>query len=299
MVAVAPSRLTHGHGTPIDVSQSANTLVVSGGLSDSEGFVSQIFVEDDEDGDPFASPTLPNVGPVILWQIPGFNISGLNDQSNLSIEPLIRPVKGSSPLEQRTLWYWNPQSECVEPAASDFHLLGTGMRFTTLTPADTAPPPAFLLTASLAGQQNFHNHGLLSYAVDNSPPPAVGAYGFFARLTSNEYTTSNPFLIVINQGVEYEQMVTAALAINAAAADFEGDFNLDGAVDAADYVTWRKSIVTPPEYETWRANFGATVECCTCESNSIPAPEPTTYSLVLSCFAWMIAMFTGRSRCGR
>ena len=73
---------------------------------------------------------------------------------------------------------------------------------------------------------------------------------------------------MVNHGVEYEQMVAAALAINAAAAaDLDGDFNHDGHVDAADYVVWRKSIVTAPEYAIWRGNFGESVECCACEAS--------------------------------
>ncbi|HEX2475695.1 MAG TPA: hypothetical protein VHK01_13170 [Lacipirellulaceae bacterium] len=42
-----------------------------------------------------------------------------------------------------------------------------------------------------------------------------------------------------------------------------GDFNRDGTVDAADYVVWRKSPSNfggdPGGYNTWRANFGATL----------------------------------------
>jgi hypothetical protein len=37
-----------------------------------------------------------------------------------------------------------------------------------------------------------------------------------------------------------------------------GDFNFDGAVDAADYVVWRKNGGTQEEFNTWRSNFGAT-----------------------------------------
>ena len=38
-----------------------------------------------------------------------------------------------------------------------------------------------------------------------------------------------------------------------------GDFNLDGKVDAADYVVWRKNpggLLTPTDYTTWRTHFG-------------------------------------------
>jgi hypothetical protein len=41
-----------------------------------------------------------------------------------------------------------------------------------------------------------------------------------------------------------------------------GDYNRNGAVDAADYVAWRKSPNSfggdPDGYNTWRANFGRT-----------------------------------------
>ena len=35
-----------------------------------------------------------------------------------------------------------------------------------------------------------------------------------------------------------------------------GDFNLDGAVDAADYILWRKTDGTPAGYNAWRTHFG-------------------------------------------
>jgi hypothetical protein len=290
LLALLPAHRAEAHGTPIVLGQSSGQLIVSGGLSDSEGFASQIYVEDDEDGDPFASVTLPNVGPVIIWQLPGFNIAGLNNESSLSIEVVARPAPGTVPQEARILWYWSPQSQCVEPAESDFYLLGTGMRHTTIPADGTVAPTPFLLAASLSGHQGFHNHGLLSYALDNNPPPAAGAYGFFARLISNQYAPSDPILIVVNHGVDYEQMVTAALAINSIAADLDGDFNDDGAVDAADYVEWRKSIGTAPEYETWRTNFGATGEGCDCGCDEVISVVPEPTGLVLAAAGVVAAM---------
>ena len=38
-----------------------------------------------------------------------------------------------------------------------------------------------------------------------------------------------------------------------------GDYNEDGAVDAADYIVWRKGLgttYTQPDYDVWRAHFG-------------------------------------------
>jgi hypothetical protein len=281
------ARAAFGHGSPIVVGQSGGTLTVSGGLPDSAGFAPQVFVEDDEDGDSRPPATLPNVGPVIFWQIPGYDISGLNDSASLSIEVLARPVKESNPIEERILWYWNPLTQEVEPAESEYYLLGTSQRFATLSPEEATAPPAFLMAATLAGQQGFHNHNLLSYALDNDPSPADGAYGIFARMTSSQYLPSDPFLIVVNSDVDYEHMVTAALAINAAAADpdsLPGDFNVDGTVDAADYVVWRKSITTAPEYDAWSENFGATSGAGQNDvsgSSSSTVPEPLALQLLI------------------
>jgi hypothetical protein len=61
----------------------------------------------------------------------------------------------------------------------------------------------------------------------------------------------------------------------------EGDYNLDGTVDAADYVAWRKQSGITTSYNMWKSNFG--------ESNQngsggddllVAAPEPASASLV-------------------
>jgi T5SS/PEP-CTERM-associated repeat protein len=42
--------------------------------------------------------------------------------------------------------------------------------------------------------------------------------------------------------------------------ELPGDFNTDGAVDAADYVVWRKNGGTQADFDLWRANFGRTAD---------------------------------------
>lgn len=77
--------------------------------------------------------------------------------------------------------------------------------------------------------------------------------------------------------------------------EMAGDYNHDGAVDAADYVSWRDSlgasgtglhidgdgsgIVDPGDYVVWRSNFGSTAMAA--EVASITIPEPTTAFLAL------------------
>jgi formylglycine-generating enzyme required for sulfatase activity len=68
-----------------------------------------------------------------------------------------------------------------------------------------------------------------------------------------------------------------------------GDFNHNGIVDAADYVIWRKNpggTYTPDDYNTWQANFGATLASGAGASGSDQAispivPEPATVLLLV------------------
>ena len=74
----------------------------------------------------------------------------------------------------------------------------------------------------------------------------------------------------------------------AAAPSLPGDFNHDGTVDAADYVVWRKNpggIYTQNDFNTWRANFGATLGVGSGAAGSASAnatvPEPATLLMLI------------------
>ena len=62
-----------------------------------------------------------------------------------------------------------------------------------------------------------------------------------------------------------------------------GDFNIDGTVDAADYVVWRKIDGTHGRYNTWRTHFGEPAGSGSGASVNATVPEPAT--LVLLMFA--------------
>jgi hypothetical protein len=67
-----------------------------------------------------------------------------------------------------------------------------------------------------------------------------------------------------------------------------GDFNHDGAVNAADYVVWRKSDGSSTNYNLWRTNFGKSTNAGTGTAIALPAgtlvPEPSTCVLL-----WFVA----------
>jgi hypothetical protein len=60
--------------------------------------------------------------------------------------------------------------------------------------------------------------------------------------------------------------------------NLEGDFNLDGNVDAADYVMWRKNDNSPGTYTQWTTNFGASSGT---GGGNGAVPEPTSASSIL------------------
>jgi hypothetical protein len=74
-----------------------------------------------------------------------------------------------------------------------------------------------------------------------------------------------------------------------------GDYNDDGSVDAADYVSWRENLntanslpndttpetVAQEDYEVWRANFGATAAEATGLAAANSVPEPVAFVLAL------------------
>jgi hypothetical protein len=60
-----------------------------------------------------------------------------------------------------------------------------------------------------------------------------------------------------------------------------GDFNGDGAVDAADYVVWRKNNGSVAQYNEWRANFGQPTGSGSHSATGTAVPEPATRALIL------------------
>ncbi|MCA9239311.1 MAG: hypothetical protein KDA37_03890 [Planctomycetales bacterium] len=78
-------------------------------------------------------------------------------------------------------------------------------------------------------------------------------------------------------------------------AGIEGDFNNDGAVNAADYTLWRDHLgegagtlandytglpIGPEQYAIWQANYGQSLGLAAAQLTSTPAPEPTAIALL-------------------
>jgi formylglycine-generating enzyme required for sulfatase activity len=70
-----------------------------------------------------------------------------------------------------------------------------------------------------------------------------------------------------------------------------GDYNRDGSMDAADYVTWRKNDGTPTGYQLWRQNFGSSFG--TGSVLRTPVPEPSAG--LLFCLGAMFLLVSSRT----
>jgi hypothetical protein len=292
-----------GHGIPIIVTVQAGALTVSNGVADPLGYAPMIFVDDSVDVmmDHLYVPALGDT--FALTDLPGLNIQNMTPGSGLYLDVVPRPVTNSSPVTQRLLWHWSQQSQSVtvDPIgeslviASDFDQI-------TVPQSGGPQPPSLEIAAPAANEIGVHKH-YLDYLLHDDPTADVGAYGFFARLTSPTYAASAPFLVILNDDVDGGafpgQLMTAALAINAAAnsSPLVGDYNGNGVVDAADYVVWRNSLgsttalaadgsgnhlVDQADYDLWRSNFGRSASGAgSAETPSSAVPEPATVELVL------------------
>ena len=64
-----------------------------------------------------------------------------------------------------------------------------------------------------------------------------------------------------------------------------GDFNADELVNAADYVTWRKTSGNPVEYHMWRTNFGRSFAGSASATATVPEPH--------GALLWILAAILG------
>jgi hypothetical protein len=77
-----------------------------------------------------------------------------------------------------------------------------------------------------------------------------------------------------------------------------GDFNHDGAVNAADYVVWRNSDGTQSGFDSWRANFGRSagsdIGAASFTNAAATIPEPATVALALMAISTFVIVRRNR-----
>jgi hypothetical protein len=86
--------------------------------------------------------------------------------------------------------------------------------------------------------------------------------------------TANP---ATTQGILFDNITVERIIPT-----FDGDFNHDNLVDAADYVVWRKSDGTAAGYNAWRTHFGQPAGDGSSELTGPAIPEPKAWLLLLA-----------------
>jgi hypothetical protein len=66
-----------------------------------------------------------------------------------------------------------------------------------------------------------------------------------------------------------------------------GDLNLNGRVDAADYVRWRKTSGIQGEYDMWRRNFGRTFAGSASGTSTVPEPQGAILWILAAIVAYL------------
>jgi hypothetical protein len=130
-----------------------------------------------------------------------------------------------------------------------------------------------------------------------SDDAAGDAFGFSVAASGTVGLVGTPLSNTtgIDAGAAYLFNVPAAIP---------GDFNLDGQVDAADFVVWRNAAgetgsgiagdgngdgtVNDADYQLWRANFGLTAPAGPAALQGAAVPEPATIMLLKFAIALLI-----------
>jgi len=133
------------------------------------------------------------------------------------------------------------------------------------------------------GQDILDDIGRGAGATGFTPPLAAGAYSFWIQQASGASTT-----------YQFDFLVNAL-----APPGLTGDYNEDDAVNAADYVVWRKSVggetlanrapdnsgpIGEDDYLSWRESFGSSLAAGTI--NTVPEPCGLLLTCGLAFGAW-------------
>jgi T5SS/PEP-CTERM-associated repeat protein len=143
--------------------------------------------------------------------------------------------------------------------------------------------------------------GTLSVSLLDAYSPAAGATFDILDWTNLTGTFSTLQLPPLAGSLTWNttQLYTSGV-LAVAGAGLAGDYNLNGAVDAADYVVWRKTLgqtgdglpadgdgdgmIDTGDYDVWRTNFGLTAGAAAATSAAVPEPE-TLLSLIIGIMA--------------
>jgi hypothetical protein len=159
--------------------------------------------------------------------------------------------------------------------------LGVGLQAIDETDPDTEPSDAFGQVqisgaASIAGT-------LEVSLLEGYMPMAGDAFQILTAGGGRTGTFASEVLPSLPSGLDWDLAYNPnSIVLSVISTGLPGDYNLDGRVDAADYVVWRKTDGSQSGYELWRTNFGRTAGLGAGNSATAAVPEPAGILIVLT-----------------
>ncbi len=151
----------------------------------------------------------------------------------------------------------------------------------------------------LTNNGNVSLAGTLNISLLDGFTPALGqSFSMFEGAIGSITGAFDAIIAPTFNGLTFDIMQSASsVLLQVGEAPFlAGDFNLDGVVNAADYVAWRKGVGVAPttaNYNLWRRNFGQSAGSGSgaTGSASVPAvPEPASLALIVLSAVAMISV---------
>jgi T5SS/PEP-CTERM-associated repeat protein len=137
--------------------------------------------------------------------------------------------------------------------------------------------------------------GTLEFKLAATPDPQLGnKFEIFSATGGVAGTFESTLLPALDSGLVWDVQYAATSVSIVVVEGLAGDYNNNGTVNAADYVVWRKTNINGEQgYNTWRANFGATLGSGSAISlrSQVAVPEPAGAVLLYLGLAakWAIA----------
>lgn len=149
---------------------------------------------------------------------------------------------------------------------------------------------------------NLALHAHRWFFLDSTTAPPEGIYLFAMQLRMEGYENTDPFYIAAaTDTISAQTLDNVALPWVQSHIDsliLEGDFNLEGNVDGADFFFWQRGLSPHPlsasDLNRWQANFGAPLAAHAVFSNNVPEPSTCVVLLTTTVLLAMRGRFSTR-----
>jgi T5SS/PEP-CTERM-associated repeat protein len=287
------------HTGPLSVGEQANgTLVITGGAQVVSGVIEGTGSDIGRTTDAVGAVTVDGIGS--QWSISESLMVGIDGSGTLTVSNggiVAAPnvvVNSASALRGDGLVAGNVQNGgLVSPGLSagalsingDYAQTTAGKLLIELS-ATSYDQLVVTDSASLAGTLEIN-------LVDGFVPSIGQSWIILTADDLDDVTdTFNTEMLPSVPNLAFDVIYNAQSVVLTVMSALPGDYNLDGSVDAADYVVWRKTDGTQAGFDLWRAHFGETAgggAGAAVETPDAAVPEPIGALLLLTAMTAIVS----------